>query len=62
MKSTLLIAALLLSGCATTRPAGLENRVACTVGGAQAYVVSLWQVFGISTRISDDDAKVICRP
>ena len=57
MKSTIIIAALLLSGCGTM----LENRVACTVDGKEAHFISKWGPTGIATKIADGDAKALCK-
>jgi hypothetical protein len=51
---------LILPGCAT-RPAWLENRVACTLDRAQLYALSIWGPLSIGSRIADADAAVACR-
>lgn len=55
----ILIAALAatLSGCAGTT---FENRVTCSVSEGETFVVSKWGSFGITSKISDKDAAVIC--
>ena len=60
MKYTILILALVLSGCANFKAEYLGNRVTCTVAKDKAYVTSLWGWIGISSEIVKEDAKVIC--
>ena len=49
----------LLAGC-DTAPKLLENRVACTVDGTEAHVLSKWGPFSIGTQVSAADAAVVC--
>jgi len=58
MKYALL--ALLLAGCSSS-PKWLENRVACTVDGKEAHVVSKWGPISIGSEVATADAKVICK-
>jgi hypothetical protein len=53
-------AALALAGCSSSARL-LENRVTCTVDGAEAHVVSKWGPVGIAARVADSDAKVVCK-
>lgn len=55
----MLLAALLLAGCGS--PRWLENRVACTVDGSEAHVISKWGPLGVGAKISADDARVLCK-
>ena len=59
MKTALILCALLLSGCGS--PKWLENRVACTVAGDEAHIVSKWGPVGIAAQIAPADAAVMCR-
>lgn len=60
MKKLLIVAMLAaLSGCATIGEQ-LENRVSCTVDGKKAFFNSMFSILGITYRIDDADAKVIC--
>lgn len=61
MKKYFILAAILaaLSGCATISDQ-LENRVSCTVDGKKAFFNSMFSILGITYRIDDADAKVIC--
>ena len=52
--ATLLLALLLLSGCAA-----FENRVACTPDG-KAFFLSEYHRVAVGSTIVDRDAKVIC--
>lgn len=52
---------LTLTGCSTTRPAWLENRVACTVDRSQLHALSVWGPFSIGSRIADTDATAVCQ-
>jgi hypothetical protein len=49
----------LLAGCSS--PRWLENRVACTVDGSEAHVISKWGPVGVGAKIADDDARVLCK-
>ena len=58
----LILATLALSGCATLSLDGkLENRVACTVAKDKAFTVSEYGPVGITGKIADRDAAVICK-
>ena len=59
MKIAILLVAVLLSGCGSTK--WLENRAACTVDGAEAHVISKWGPIGIGSKLADSDAAVICK-
>ena len=60
MKKLLIVAMLAaLSGCATIGEQ-LENRVSCTVDGKKAFFNSMFSILGITYRIDEADAKVIC--
>jgi hypothetical protein len=59
MKTMIVLAAMLLTGCSNTR--WLENRVACTVDGKEAHVVSKWGPVGIAAQVAQADAQVLCR-
>lgn len=54
-----ILAALLLSGCAT-RPEMLENRLACSVNGDTAWVVSMWGAIGVASTLARRDATRVC--
>ena len=51
--------ALAMAGCSTSRPSWLENRVAVTVDGSQAHVLSMWGPISVGSRIADADARAI---
>ena len=55
-----LLIALGVSGCASTRPEFLENRVVCTVDKQEAHIVSKWGPVGVASKIAESDTKVIC--
>ena len=57
--AAVILAALLLSGCAT-RPEALENRLVCTVSGDGAMVVSMWGSIGLASKIAPRDGKLVC--
>lgn len=61
MKKYFILAAILaaFSGCATIGEQ-LENRVSCTVDGKKAFFNSMFSILGLTYRIDDADAKVIC--
>ena len=58
-KIALITLAGLLSGCSTLMEQ-LDNRAACTVGGDQAYVLSMYGPIGIASKISEKDRAAIC--
>lgn len=59
----LILATLALTGCASLDLEGqLENRVACTVAKDKAFTVSEYGPIGITGKIADKDAAVICKP
>lgn len=58
-RAFILIAAGLLAGCSTS-PKWLENRVACTVDGTEAHVLSRWGPVSIGARLADSDAAAVC--
>ena len=49
-----------LSGCASVSEK-FETRVTCTVAKDEARADSKWGLFGISTKVSKADSKVICQ-
>jgi hypothetical protein len=63
MKYSSSIAAVLLimtlTGCSSMEKT-FENRVACTADGKQLLVASLYGPIGVASKISPDDAAVIC--
>jgi len=62
MKTIIALAlAALLAGCGTTK-ATFENRIACTVDGAELHVLSKWGPVSIGSRVADPDAAAVCRP
>lgn len=65
MKKLILIGCLLatlgMTGCATTRPTFLENRLMCTVAKDKAAVVSQWGPIGIASEIRQADTQVVCK-
>ncbi len=52
--------AFVLSGCASVSEK-FETRVTCTVAKDEARADSKWGLFGISTKVSEADAKEICK-
>jgi hypothetical protein len=48
-----------LSGCANVK--WLDNRVACTVAGDEAHLISKWGPVGIGSQIAAADAAVLCK-
>lgn len=59
MKRSLIILTCLLAGCSTS-PKWLENRVACTVDGTEAHVLSKWGPVSIGARLAESDAAAVC--
>lgn len=57
MKKLILLAAIALSGCGTM----FENRLSCTVDGSQALFTSKYGPVGITAKVEESDAKVICK-
>ncbi len=55
-----ILAAVLLSGCAT-RPEWLGNRLACSPTGHRAWIVSLWGPLGLASELDGADAQAICQ-
>lgn len=56
---TIIAAAALLAGCGTLDGV-LVNRVACTLDRQQGAFISWYGPIGISAKIADSDAKVMC--
>lgn len=59
MKYALIAVVFLLSGCSSLKGT-FENRAACTVDGKQMLVASMYGPIGIASKISPDDAAVVC--
>lgn len=61
MKKLLIVAmlAITMSGCATISEQ-LENRVSCSVDGKKAFFNSMFSILGITYRVDERDAKIIC--
>jgi hypothetical protein len=57
--AALFICCTMVAGCGS--PRWLENRVACTVDGAEAHVISKWGPLGVGAKIAPDDARVLCK-
>jgi hypothetical protein len=57
MKLTLILAAVLLTGCSSTKM--FANIPACGLDGKQAYVVSMWGRIGIASPLTHAD--LICK-
>lgn len=55
----LLVAASMLSGCSAFKGT-FENRLACSIDGAEAYFVSKYGWVGISAEVSSKDAPAAC--
>lgn len=55
----LVVAALWLSGCAALDGA-LANRLACSVAGDGAYMVSMYGPVGVASVIDARDARRVC--
>lgn len=55
----ILAIAALLSGCSTLDRV-LENRVACSLDRTQGAFISWYGPLGISAKIAEADAKVMC--
>lgn len=55
----LVVAALWLSGCAALDGA-LANRLACSVAGDGAYMVSMYGPIGVASVIDERDARRVC--
>ena len=49
-----------LTGCGTIPEGTFDNRIACTVAGDRAYVVSLYGPVGLASEIAEPDSQVIC--
>ena len=60
MRYAIAMAALLLSGCSSLQKS-FENRVACTADGKVLLVASMYGPIGVVSKISEDDAAVICK-
>jgi len=62
MKKLLIVAmlAITMSGCATLGDQ-LENRVSCTIDGKKAFFNSMFSILGITYRVDEKDAAVICK-
>lgn len=56
----LILAAALLAGCSTL-DSMLINRVSCTLDRKQGAFVSWYGPIGISAKIADADAEVMCQ-
>lgn len=55
---SIIISALLLAGCATD--GFLTNRVSCAVGGVHGFVNSMYGPVGLTSKVAQEDADVIC--
>lgn len=55
-RSALSACALLLCGCSA-----LDNRIVCTITGDEAHFVSKYLRIGVSARIAEQDAALLCR-
>jgi hypothetical protein len=58
MKFTIILAALLLTGCASI---DLSNRVSRTAACDKVLVTSMWQWFGITTEVDKRDADALLK-
>ncbi len=58
---TLLAATCMLSGCSAFKGT-FENRLACSMDGAEAYFVSKYGWVGISAEVSNKDVPAVCAP
>lgn len=65
MKIVVALMLAFLTGCSSLDTSklteGLENQVSCTVAKDKATFTSMWYLFGITHKIRDEDAKVICK-
>ena len=60
MRTMVVLAAVLLSGCSATKGT-FENRVSCTLDGSNMFVSSMYGPIGITSKISSADAKTVCQ-
>ena len=60
MKLTIILAALLLSGCSTLDK-HLSTRLHCSAAADEVAVVSWWGPLGFATRIDQRDKDAICK-
>lgn len=60
MKKSILLFALLLSGCAST--GAFDNRLTTTPDCSRAFVISLYWKIGVASEINSEDVKPICQP
>ena len=64
-KIVMALALVLMTGCSSLDTSkftqGLENQVSCTVAKDKATFTSMWYLFVITSKIRDEDAKVICK-
>lgn len=65
MKMAIVLMLAFLVGCSSLDTSklteGLENQVSCTVARDKATFTSMWYFFGLTHKIRDEDAKVICK-
>ena len=63
MHRIIIIAAVLLAGCATAPGMGptLDNAPVCEIGRTRAYVVSMFGWVGLSFKLTDSSAKTMCK-
>ena len=58
MKVIIVLAALLLAGCANV---DLSNRISRTVACDKVLITSMWQWFGITTEVDKRDADALLK-
>ena len=58
MKPTIILIAVLLSGCSTLEKQ-FANRITFSADGKSAFVASMYGPLGIASKIDPDDAKAL---
>jgi hypothetical protein len=59
-KSIFALSLLALSGCSSLTGATFENKLTCSAGDTEAFLVSKYGPIGISTSFSAKDSVAIC--
>jgi hypothetical protein len=57
----LILACVLLAGCASLPGGTMDNAPVCEVGRVRAYVVSMFGWLGVAFKLTDESAATICK-